>query len=54
MGAFFSLQYTEGVEAYTNLPLTSLLGWTKDEVDILNAQVRNHVKDKTIHAMNEL
>ncbi|KAE9382009.1 TAM domain methyltransferase [Stipitochalara longipes BDJ] len=53
MGAFMSLNYTEGVDAFTKLPYTGVLGWTVEEVDVFNAKVRTHVKDKTIHAMHE-
>lgn len=49
-----TLQYTEGVEAFTMLPFTGILGWSREEVEVLNAQVRTQAKDKTIHAMHEL
>ncbi|KAN0121973.1 TAM domain methyltransferase [Hyaloscypha variabilis] len=53
MGAFMTLQYTEGVDGFTKLPYTTILGWTPQEVDVFNAKVRTQVKDKTIHAMHE-
>jgi len=53
MGSFMSLQYTEGVDGFTTLPYTTILGWTKDEVDQFNVKVRAHVKDKSIHAMHD-
>lgn len=54
MGAFMTLQYTEGVEAFTMLPFTSILGWSREEVEVLNAQVRAHMRVKSIHAMQDL
>jgi hypothetical protein len=53
MGAFMTLQYTEGVDGFTKLPYTTILGWTSEEVDVFNAKVRAHVRDKSIHAMQE-
>lgn len=53
MGAFMTLQYTEGVDGFTKLPYTTILGWSENEVDIFNAKVRTQVKDKTIHAMQD-
>ena len=29
-----TLQYTEGVEAFTLAPFTGLLGWTKEQVEV--------------------
>jgi hypothetical protein len=53
MGAFMTLQYTEGVDGFTKLPYTQILGWSSEEVDVFNAKVRAHVKDRTIHVMHE-
>jgi hypothetical protein len=53
MGAYMTLQYTEGVDAFTKLPYTSVLGWTSDEVDVFNAKVRAHIRDKNIHAIQD-
>jgi hypothetical protein len=53
MGAFMTLQYTEGVDGFTKLPYTKVLGWSESEVDVFNVKVRAQVKDKTIHAMQE-
>ncbi|KAL3422601.1 hypothetical protein PVAG01_06757 [Phlyctema vagabunda] len=52
IGAFMTLQYTEGVDAFTLLPFTGILGWSEDEVKIFNAKVRNDAKDKSIHTMH--
>lgn len=48
-----TLQYTEGVDGFTMLPYTTVLGWTKEEVDVFNAKVRAHVRDRNIHAMQD-
>jgi len=53
MGDFMMLQYTEGVDGFTKLPYTQILGWSSEEVDVFNANVRAYVKDRTIHALHE-
>jgi len=52
VGAFMTLQYTEGMEALT-IPFTQILGWQKEEVEVFNAQVRNDVRNKNIHSMHQ-
>lgn len=49
-----ALQYTKGVEAFTLLSFTGILGWTKVEVEVSNAKVRNDAKNRRIHAMQNL
>ena len=49
-----TLQYTEGVEAFTLAPFTGVLGWTKEEVEVFNVGVRNHAKDRRIHTLHNL
>jgi len=45
------MQYTEGVEAFTLIPFTTILGWKKEEVEVLNAGVRKDAKDSRIHTL---
>ena len=49
-----TLQYTEGVEAFTLAPFTGILGWTKEEVEVFNIEVRKHAKDRSIHTLHNL
>jgi hypothetical protein len=41
-----TLQYTEGVEAFTLAPFTGIL--------VFNIGVRNHAKDRRIHTLHNL
>ncbi|PGG95279.1 hypothetical protein AJ79_10145 [Helicocarpus griseus UAMH5409] len=52
IGAMMASHYIEGVEAFTLIPFTEVLGWSTAEVDELNAQVRDAVQTKGIHAMH--
>ncbi|OJD14895.1 hypothetical protein AJ78_04811 [Emergomyces pasteurianus Ep9510] len=54
LGAFLILQYTEGIDAFTNAPFTQILGWKKDELDVFNAKVKADALDRKVHAMNNL
>ncbi|KAH7310177.1 S-adenosyl-L-methionine-dependent methyltransferase [Rhexocercosporidium sp. MPI-PUGE-AT-0058] len=54
IGAFMTLQYTEGVEAFTLAPFTGILGWTKEEVEVFNVGVRKDAKDRSIHTLHNL
>lgn len=49
-----TLQYTEGVDAFTSVPFIGILGWTKEEVEILNMGVRKDAKNRNIHVMHNL
>lgn len=42
------------MEAFTLAPLTRVLGWKPEEVEILLAKVRNVMKDPRIHAYYNL
>ncbi|KAL2006802.1 hypothetical protein VTN00DRAFT_9470 [Thermoascus crustaceus] len=49
IGAFMALDFIEGVEAFTLVPFTDVLGWTKEEVDVLNTKVRHDAKRRDVH-----
>ena len=49
IGSFLSLNFTEGVEAFTAVVFKDILGWSETEVEILNAQVRAVAKSKDVH-----
>ncbi|KAL2220618.1 S-adenosyl-L-methionine-dependent methyltransferase, partial [Thermoascus aurantiacus ATCC 26904] len=49
IGAFMAVDFIEGVEAFTLVPFTEVLGWSKEEVAVLNAKVRQDIKRKDIH-----
>jgi len=44
-----AVDFIEGVEAFTLVPFTEVLGWSKEEVAVLNAKVRQDIKRKDIH-----
>ncbi|QSS66508.1 TAM domain methyltransferase [Histoplasma capsulatum] len=52
IGAMMASHYLEGVEAFTLIPFTEILGWTTAEVDELNAQVRAAVQTKGVHPLH--
>jgi hypothetical protein len=39
-----------GLEAITSALWTRVLGWTKEETDVMIADVRNELKDTKIHS----
>lgn len=50
IGALNAINIVEGVEAFTAVPFTEVLGWTKEEVDILNEGARRDIlKKKDAH-----
>ncbi|KAL6401327.1 methyltransferase domain-containing protein [Ilyonectria robusta] len=51
VGAFSSVNFFEGVEAFTAVPFRDILGRPREEVEILNSRVRVASRCKDIHAM---
>jgi hypothetical protein len=48
---FWNLENTtSGLEGFSMAPFTRTLGWTKQDVEVFSACVRNEMKDKRIHA----
>ncbi|PGH13947.1 hypothetical protein AJ79_03362 [Helicocarpus griseus UAMH5409] len=54
IGAFMTMQYTEGIDAVTNVPFTQSLGWKKSEVEVFNAKVKADALDRNVHALHHL
>ena len=50
IGAWNYMQLDEGLEGFC-YQLFSSQGWTKEQVDILCAQVRQQLKDPKVHPM---
>ncbi|KAL2220463.1 TAM domain methyltransferase [Thermoascus aurantiacus ATCC 26904] len=52
IGAFMAGQYLDGVDAFTNAPFTQVLKWSKLEVEVFNAKVRQDVLNRKYHAIH--
>ncbi|KAF2836685.1 S-adenosyl-L-methionine-dependent methyltransferase [Patellaria atrata CBS 101060] len=50
IGKFTCANMLEGYKAFSLAPFTRALGWSVDEVDILVAKARTELKDRSIHA----
>ncbi|KAF6808582.1 methyltransferase domain-containing protein [Colletotrichum sojae] len=50
LGAWSNENFLRGIEAWTLAPLTRALGWKRAEVDVFLIDVRNEIKDRSIHA----
>ncbi|KAI8316420.1 Secondary metabolism regulator LAE1 [Colletotrichum sp. SAR11_59] len=50
LGHMNMIQALDGLEAYNLRLYTSILGWTKEEAEILFAHVRNEMRTNTFHA----
>ncbi|OJJ36253.1 hypothetical protein ASPWEDRAFT_109942 [Aspergillus wentii DTO 134E9] len=50
-GTFMRVNFVEGVDAFTAALLGDVLGWERDEVELLNAKVRDEAMRNQIHAM---
>lgn len=44
------MNYLEGLEGFTMAPFTRVLGWKKEEVDVLLAQVRKETVTRRMHS----
>ena len=44
----------DGINAMTMAIYTRVLGWSKERIEVLLAQARNDLKDKSIHAYAEV
>lgn len=54
VGAFLALNFIEGVEAFTAVPFIDVLGWSKEEVTVFNAKVRQDAKKRECHLVYDL
>ncbi|KAL2000279.1 hypothetical protein VTN02DRAFT_3326 [Thermoascus thermophilus] len=51
IGAFNAINIIEGVEAFTAALFADVLGWSEEEIAVLNAGVRRDVKTKDNHSI---
>ncbi|KJZ74443.1 hypothetical protein HIM_06039 [Hirsutella minnesotensis 3608] len=51
IGAFLSINISEGVEGFTAVLFRDVLGWSQEEVEVLNARVRAVVRRRDIHTV---
>lgn len=49
-----AMDLIDGVEAWTLVPFTEILGWSRQEVEVLNATVRDDVRRRDIHYLFDL
>ena len=54
IGSWMYLQVSEGLESFVAFLFTTRLGWSKEEVDVLCAKVRQQLKDPKVHGMLNL
>jgi hypothetical protein len=54
IGRWNEINLIQGVEGFTLALLTRVLGWSKAEVEILSAKVKNDLKNRSIHAYFEM
>lgn len=50
LGRWNEVNLVEGMEGFSLALMTRALGWSKEEVEVLCAKVRNDLKDRSIHA----
>ncbi|KAK1636816.1 S-adenosyl-L-methionine-dependent methyltransferase [Colletotrichum phormii] len=50
IGSWHGENVSRGLEGFTMAALTRALDWTRDEVNVFLIDVRNNIKDRTIHA----
>ncbi|KAL1989317.1 hypothetical protein VTN96DRAFT_79 [Rasamsonia emersonii] len=46
IGRFQQVQQIQGAEVYTPALFSRVLGWSKEEIDVLLAKVRDEIKDR--------
>lgn len=51
IGTLMRANFVDGVEAFTAALFQDVLGWSKEEVTVLNASVRNDAQRKDIHPL---
>ncbi|KKA23329.1 hypothetical protein T310_2639 [Rasamsonia emersonii CBS 393.64] len=54
IGAFTALQFIEGVEGLTAALFSEILGWSKGEIVVFNAKVKEDCKRRDVHCMHEI
>ncbi|KAL3490777.1 S-adenosyl-L-methionine-dependent methyltransferase [Aspergillus germanicus] len=53
LGLYNRLQWVEGIEGWCMYLLTTVLGWTREEVEVYLAKMRKGLQDSSIHAYQE-
>lgn len=51
---FNLMQTLQGLEGYTLWLFTHMLGWQKEEVDVIVAKVRSEIMSKGLHSQFDL
>jgi hypothetical protein len=51
IGMLLGINFVEGVEAFTVAPFRDILPWTREEVQVLNANVRTAIRQKDAHTL---
>lgn len=54
LGKWNLMNVTDGLEGFSLALLTRFLDWEKEEVDVLCAQVRTDLRDRSIHAFFDM
>lgn len=54
VGAFMSINFFEGVEAFTAVLLRDVLGWSAEAVELMNSRVRAASRRKDVHAIFDM
>ncbi|KAJ6436952.1 Protein-arginine deiminase [Purpureocillium lavendulum] len=54
IGAFLSVNISEGVEGFTASLFRDVLGWSREELEVHNARVRSALRAKGVHAIFDL
>jgi hypothetical protein len=50
LGAWSYQNISGGIEGFSMAPFTRALGWTKEEVDMFLVEVRQDMKNRSIHS----
>lgn len=54
IGRYQEVQLAQAIPAYTPALFTRVLGWTKEEVDVLCDLVGKELKDRSLHLYQEV
>lgn len=54
VGAFNLVQLKEGLEGFSLVLFTRVLGWSPEEVQVLLSKVRKDLENRNIHAQNDM
>lgn len=54
IGTYMQVEQLQAIPGYTTALLSRVLGWSKEEIDVLLAHVTNELKDRSIHQYAKL